>query len=65
MMLCCRDAWKKVEGTSKDAAKEKYIETLLAMFDTIGETINVSEWLNGKDLDPSIKANLAKLGKVV
>jgi len=27
------DAWKSVEGTSSDEAKEKYIETLLSMFD--------------------------------
>lgn len=61
----CRDAWKAREGTGQDDAKEKYIEALLAMFDKIGETVNVSEWVNGPDLDPSVKANLALLGKLV
>lgn len=50
---------------SQDEAKEKYIEVLLEMFDKIGEEVNVSEWLSGPDLDPSIKKNLAFLGKVV
>ncbi|KAH7693716.1 CRE-ACBP-3 protein [Aphelenchoides avenae] len=59
------DAWKAVEGTSKEEAKEKYIEALLEMFDKIGETVNVSEWVNGPDLDPTVKTNLALLGKVV
>lgn len=61
----CRDAWKSVEGMSSDEAKEKYIETLLGMFDNIGEEVNVSEWLSGPNLDPSIKQNLELLGKVV
>jgi hypothetical protein len=50
---------------SSDEAKEKYIETLLGMFDNIGEEVNVSEWLSGPNLDPSIKQNLELLGKVV
>ncbi|KAI6243791.1 Acyl CoA binding protein [Aphelenchoides fujianensis] len=58
------DAWKGVEGTSQADAKEKYIEVLLEMFDKIGEEVNVGEWLSGPELDPSIKQNLALLGKV-
>ncbi|TKR81264.1 hypothetical protein L596_015165 [Steinernema carpocapsae] len=60
------DAWKGVEGTPKNEAMEKYIEVLLEMFDKIGEQgVNVGEWLSGDSLDPSIKQNLALLGKVV
>ncbi|KAK5978960.1 Acbp from Moniliophthora Perniciosa, partial [Trichostrongylus colubriformis] len=29
------DAWKAVEGTSKEEAKERYIKALLTMFDKI------------------------------
>lgn len=60
-----RDAWKEREGTSAEDAKQKYIQALLAMFDEIGQTVNIHEWVNGPDLDPSIKTNLAVLGKVV
>ncbi|KAK0404734.1 hypothetical protein QR680_017600 [Steinernema hermaphroditum] len=60
------DAWKGVEGTSKDDAMEQYIEVLLQMMDTVAEQgVNVAEWLNGESLDPSIKKNFAFLGKVV
>uniref|UniRef100_A0A0N4ZB58 ACB domain-containing protein n=1 Tax=Parastrongyloides trichosuri TaxID=131310 RepID=A0A0N4ZB58_PARTI len=57
------DAWKEKEGLTTEEAMEKYIETLLETFDNI-EGINVGEWLSGSDLDPSIKQNLALLGKV-
>ncbi|CAD5229327.1 unnamed protein product [Bursaphelenchus okinawaensis] len=57
------DAWKAREGLAKEEAKEKYIEALLVMFDKIGEVVNISEWVNGPDLDPSIKQNLIVLGK--
>uniref|UniRef100_A0AC34RPC4 ACB domain-containing protein n=1 Tax=Panagrolaimus sp. JU765 TaxID=591449 RepID=A0AC34RPC4_9BILA len=57
------DAWKAREGTNQTEAKEQYIEALMAMFDDIGKAINVTEWVNGPDLDPSIKANLIILGK--
>uniref|UniRef100_A0A1I7ZWB1 ACB domain-containing protein n=1 Tax=Steinernema glaseri TaxID=37863 RepID=A0A1I7ZWB1_9BILA len=60
------DAWKAVEGTSKDDAMERYIEVLLQMMDTISEQgVNISEWLSGDSLDPSIKQNLNFLGRVV
>ena len=59
-----RDAWKAKEGTSQTDAKEQYIEALLSMFDDIGTKINVTEWVNGPDLDPSVKQNLILLGKV-
>ncbi|CAK5070568.1 unnamed protein product [Meloidogyne enterolobii] len=55
------DAWKAVEGKSKEEAQQAYVETLLEMFDDIGEKFNVGEWL--AKLDPSIKSNLAILGK--
>ncbi|KAK0404733.1 hypothetical protein QR680_017600 [Steinernema hermaphroditum] len=56
------DAWKGVEGTSKDDAMEQYIEVLLQMMDTVAEQgVNVAEWLNGESLDPSIKKNFAFL----
>uniref|UniRef100_A0A7E4VI58 ACB domain-containing protein n=2 Tax=Panagrellus redivivus TaxID=6233 RepID=A0A7E4VI58_PANRE len=58
------DAWKAREGTSQADAKAQYVEVLLAMFDDIGTQINVGEWVNGPDLDPSIKQNLILLGKV-
>ena len=48
-----------------DAAKEKYIEILLEMFDNVDPNISISEWLNDPNLDPSIKTNLALLGKDV
>uniref|UniRef100_A0A0K0FH00 Acyl-CoA-binding protein homolog 3 (inferred by orthology to a C. elegans protein) n=2 Tax=Strongyloides TaxID=6247 RepID=A0A0K0FH00_STRVS len=57
------DAWKEKEGLTKEEAMEQYIEVLLETFDNI-EGINVGEWLSGPDLDPSIKKNLAILGKV-
>uniref|UniRef100_A0AC35U5B1 ACB domain-containing protein n=1 Tax=Rhabditophanes sp. KR3021 TaxID=114890 RepID=A0AC35U5B1_9BILA len=57
------DAWKEKEGMSADDAKEQYIETLLATFDNI-QGINIGEWLSGPNLDPTIKENLALLGKV-
>jgi len=60
-----RDAWKGVEGMQADAAKEKYIEILLEMFDNVDPNISISEWLNDPNLDPSIKTNLALLGKDV
>ena len=61
-----RDAWKAVEDITVKEAMEKYIEALLEMFDNIDDAkINLSEWLNGPDLDPSIKTNLALLGKTV
>jgi len=60
------DSWKAVDGMDSSEAKNKYIEALLEMFDNIDENqINLSEWLNGPDLDPSIKKNLAFLGKSV
>ncbi|VDM80798.1 unnamed protein product [Strongylus vulgaris] len=34
------DAWKAVEGVSKDEAKERYIKALLAMFDKIADVRN-------------------------
>uniref|UniRef100_A0A914Y8K5 ACB domain-containing protein n=1 Tax=Panagrolaimus superbus TaxID=310955 RepID=A0A914Y8K5_9BILA len=57
------DAWKSKEGVNQTDAKEQYIEALLSMFDEIGTQINVNEWVNGPDLDPSIKQNLMLLGK--
>lgn len=63
MVIYFRDAWKAREGTNQTDAKEQYIEVLLAMFDEIGKEINVTEWVNGPDLDPSVKANLILLGK--
>lgn len=57
------DAWKEREGTLQNDAKEQYIEALLSMFDDIGKQLNVTEWVNGPDLDPSIKQNLEILGK--
>ncbi|KAI6173886.1 Acyl CoA binding protein [Aphelenchoides besseyi] len=57
------DEWKKLEGMNQLVAKERYVETLLEMFDKIGEELNVDEWLNGVNLDPSIKQNLAFLGR--
>ncbi|KAE9551140.1 hypothetical protein FO519_005649 [Halicephalobus sp. NKZ332] len=57
------DAWKAREGTSQSDAKEQYIEAILAMFDEIGKEINVTEWVSGPGLDPSVKANLIVLGK--
>ncbi|KAI1716421.1 acyl coA binding protein domain-containing protein [Ditylenchus destructor] len=56
------DAWKSLEGTSSDEAKEKYVEALLEMFDEIGSQVNVGDWLNGSELDPVIKTNLELLG---
>ncbi|XGW33449.1 hypothetical protein V3C99_017680 [Haemonchus contortus] len=56
------DAWKAVEGLSKEEAKKRYIEVLLAMFDNIEKEIDMDLWLNEK-CDPSIKTNLAILGK--
>ena len=55
------DAWKEVENMSADEAKSKYIEALLEMFDNAGEQVNISDWLT--KIDPSIKENLALLGK--
>jgi len=59
------DAWQGVKGMSAEEAKEKYIQVLLDMFDKIGDQVNVGEWLNGPDLDPSIKTNLELLGSSV
>uniref|UniRef100_A0A914GZ71 ACB domain-containing protein n=1 Tax=Globodera rostochiensis TaxID=31243 RepID=A0A914GZ71_GLORO len=55
------DAWKAVEGMSSEEAKEKYIETLLAKFDDAGTQVDISDWLS--KIDPSIRTNLALLGK--
>lgn len=51
-----------MEGTSAESAKEKYIEALLEIFENLDPSINVSEWLNGPNLDPTIKTNLISLG---
>lgn len=32
-----RDSWKALEGTSKEDAKQRYIDVLLDMFDKIAE----------------------------
>ncbi|KAL3070558.1 hypothetical protein niasHS_007755 [Heterodera schachtii] len=55
------DAWKSVEGMSAEEAKEKYIETLLEKFDDAGTQVDISDWLS--KIDPSIRTNLALLGK--
>lgn len=55
------DAWKAIEGMSSDEAKKKYVEALLEVFDNIDPSINVDEWLNGPNLDPCVKKNLAFL----
>lgn len=39
----------------------RYVEALLEVFDNIDPSINVDEWLNGPNLDPCVKKNLAFL----
>ncbi|EYB99447.1 hypothetical protein Y032_0122g1054 [Ancylostoma ceylanicum] len=56
------DAWKAVEGVSKEEAKQRYIKVLLKMFDQIAEELDMDVWLN-QECDPIIKTNLALLGK--
>lgn len=56
------DSWKALEGTSKEDAKQRYIDVLLDMFDKIAEELDMDLWLN-KECDPCIKTNLALLGK--
>ncbi|CAJ0935520.1 unnamed protein product, partial [Mesorhabditis belari] len=55
------DAWKSVEGISKEDAMQKYIDAVNAAFEKAAEQVDVNAWLSGDGLDPSIKTNLAKI----